>query len=122
MLGKALGLVVSAMLKLRLGPRLELFTPDLFLEDEQDLCKYGWAARVIHVPGHTKGSIAILTAKGSLFSGDELFDSRRPPLIVEDLEELRSSIGKLRALPGVTTVYPGHGHPFPAERMGLMQL
>ena len=122
-LGKALGLIVAALFWLRLGPKLETFTPDVLLQDGQRLEEFGWAARVIHVPGHTKGSIAVLAEDGSLFAGDELFDATRPPLIVENLDELRSSVAKLRRLPGeVTTVYPGHGKPFPADRMGRMRL
>src|SRR5271157_2094630 len=37
------------------------FKPDLYLEDEQDLKVYGFNAKVIHIAGHTKGSICILT-------------------------------------------------------------
>jgi len=38
---------------------------------------------------------------------------KRPPLLIENLEEFRASVAKLRSLQGeVKTVYPGHGKPF----------
>ena len=52
------------MFKLMMGPRMkknpfEIFTPDILLEDGQSLAEYGFDAKIIHVPGHTKGSIVI---------------------------------------------------------------
>jgi len=52
--------------------KFECFQPDLVMEDEQELADYGFAAKVLHTPGHTKGSIAILTDDGKLFVGDTL--------------------------------------------------
>ena len=49
---------------------IPIFIPDLFLEDNQKLNEYGVDARIIHTPGHTKGSISILTDKGDLICGD----------------------------------------------------
>jgi hydroxyacylglutathione hydrolase len=47
----------------------EKFKPDLFLENSQDLSSFGLSARVVWTPGHSRGSISILTADGDLFSG-----------------------------------------------------
>jgi glyoxylase-like metal-dependent hydrolase (beta-lactamase superfamily II) len=123
LLGKAMGLLGSAMSGLQRRPLFETFTPDLILEDGQSLEDYGFAARVIHVPGHTKGSIAILAEDGSLYAGDTLFDMKHPPLFIENLDEFRSSVAKLRSIQTeVKTVYPGHGKPFVGERMGRMRV
>ena len=42
------------------------FKPDIYVEDGLDLSEYGCQARVLHLPGHTKGSVGILTADGDL--------------------------------------------------------
>jgi glyoxylase-like metal-dependent hydrolase (beta-lactamase superfamily II) len=41
----------------------ERFYLDILLEEGYDLSPYGFGAKVIYVPGHTKGSIAIHTKK-----------------------------------------------------------
>jgi glyoxylase-like metal-dependent hydrolase (beta-lactamase superfamily II) len=89
------------------------FTPDIPLEDGSDLSEYGWEARVIHLPGHSLGSIGLLTPAGELLGGDLFENTRQPALngIMDDLEAARDSAAKLASL-GVQTVYPGHGQPF----------
>jgi hydroxyacylglutathione hydrolase len=93
------------------------FTPDLYLEDGQDLSAYGLHAQVLHLPGHSKGSIGILTAAGDLFCGDLLMNMIRPDVhfMVDDLAAAHASIEKLKSL-RVHTVYPGHGKPFSWEQ------
>ena len=73
--------------------------------------------RVIHIEGHTPGSIALLyegdAERPHLFSGDSLFpggagntekDAERFGRLMDDLE--RKVFGPL---PDQTWVYPGHG-------------
>ena len=43
------------------------FSPDILLKEGQDLKEYGLDARIIHIPGHTPGSVGILTAGGDFF-------------------------------------------------------
>ncbi len=89
------------------------FTPDLTLEDGQDLAGLGWQARVLHLPGHSKGSIGILTAGSELFCGD-LFENTKKPAINslgDDRAQMLASSEKLKGLE-VGMVYPGHGKPF----------
>jgi hydroxyacylglutathione hydrolase len=67
---------------------------------------------VLHTPGHTPGSICLLTGD-KVFTGDTLFrrgigttlmpGSSRPQL----LESIRK---RLMTLPDSTLIYPGHGH------------
>jgi hydroxyacylglutathione hydrolase len=98
--------------------RFETFTPDVFLEDGQTLSDYGVDATVLHLPGHTRGSIGILTAEGDLFCGDLMQNMLRPSLhfFIDDMTAARAGIERLRGL-GVKSVYPGHGRPFPLERL-----
>lgn len=93
------------------------FKPDLYLEEGDDLSEYGFDARVLHLPGHSRGSMGILTAGGDLFCGDLLDNTTRPALnsIVDDLAAAKASVEKLKGLE-VHNVYPGHGKPFPMEQ------
>ena len=92
------------------------FSPDLEITDGFDLTQYGLDADIIHIPGHSKGSIGILTADGALICGD-LFEStggsENPKLnsLMDDPEAANQSIDKLKNLK-IDTVYPGHGQPF----------
>lgn len=71
--------------------------------------------RVIHVPGHTEGHIALYEMRENvLFAGDVIFHSSigRTDLAGGDYDTLMQSItGKLLTLPEETIVYPGHGAP-----------
>ena len=60
--------------------KAQRFSPDVCLSDEDDLAAYGLDAQVIAIPGHSKGSIAILTANGALFCGDLLENTKQPAL------------------------------------------
>jgi len=67
--------------------------------------------RVVHTPGHSKGSI-ILLSPDIVFSGDTLFAGSigRYDLPGGSLEELVNSLKKsLLTLPDYVKVYPGHG-------------
>ena len=91
----------------------EKFSPDIFLEDGQDLKEFGFDAKVVSIPGHTPGSIAILTSDGSLFSGDTVLNRSKPEWanIIYSVENLEDTINKLKSLT-INNVYPGHGKPF----------
>jgi len=77
-----------------------------------DLIEIGSAElRVVHTPGHSKGSI-ILLSPDTVFSGDTLFAGSigRYDLLGGSLEELVNSLKKsLLTLPDYVKVYPGHG-------------
>jgi hydroxyacylglutathione hydrolase len=94
------------------------FKPDILLSDGQSLAEYGLAARVIHTPGHTPGSLSVLTDDGDLFAGD-LFTNRKKPAeanIIENSAQLNSSLEKLKTR-NIRTIYPGHGRPFEREEL-----
>jgi hydroxyacylglutathione hydrolase len=90
------------------------FTPDRSIGEGDDLVDYGLDAKVLSIPGHSKGSIGILTADGELFCGDLLANQEQPVLnaIMDNEAAANLSIEKLKAQ-NVKTVYPGHGKPFP---------
>ena len=98
--------------------RSSRFKPDLYLDDGDDLAEYGLEARVLHIPGHSRGSIAVLTAGGQLFSGDLVVKKNRPVRnsLIDDPAAASASIERLKRLK-IDTVYPGHGKPFPARLM-----
>jgi len=109
--------LIRRMLPMLFGfGKSERFTPDLRVEDGDDLSEYGFDARVLHIPGHSKGSIGILTAGGDLFCGDLLVNTDKPVLnaLMDDPAAANASVGRLKSLE-IGTVYPGHGKPFPME-------
>jgi hydroxyacylglutathione hydrolase len=110
-------LAISLFFLLGLG-RLDRFTPDLFLEDGQDLSEYGLDASVIHLPGHSRGSIGILTGEGDLFCGDLLENTKKPAVnsLGDDRVQMYASAERLKGFL-IKTVYPGHGKPFPLNEL-----
>ena len=98
--------------------RIKKFKPDFTLDEGYDLSEYGLNAKVIHLPGHSKGSIGILTAGGDLFCGDLFINTKKPELnsIIDDPIEANASVEKLKRYE-ISTVYPGHGTPFPMNSL-----
>jgi hydroxyacylglutathione hydrolase len=85
--------------------------PDRLLREGDTIDIGGMSFTVIHTPGHTPGSICLLSGK-KVFTGDTLFykgigttlmpgSSRR-----QLLESIKT---RLMVLPDDTIVYPGHG-------------
>ena len=93
------------------------FHPDIFVNDGDNLSNYGLDAVVLHMPGHSKGSIGILTADGNLFCGDLLLNIFKPSPtdLLDDSTDLENSIKKLQNL-SFHTIYPGHGKSFLREQ------
>ncbi len=89
------------------------FTPDFELDELSDLSKYGLNATILFLPGHSKGSIGILTSDKHLFCGDLFINQKKPEqtALVDNINDLNLSIEKVKRL-DVKTVYPGHGKPF----------
>jgi hydroxyacylglutathione hydrolase len=68
--------------------------------------------RVLHTPGHTEGSVCLLSADdGLLFSGDTLFAGAwgRVDLPGGSAEAMAASIARLAELEDQLAVLPGHG-------------
>lgn len=84
---------------------------DRLIDDDEVLSFAGRKVTVLHVPGHSPGSLAYRIGD-VVFAGDALFAGSigRTDLPGGDHETLLRSIReKLYALPPATIVYPGHG-------------
>lgn len=90
---------------------LEVFEPILYLKNGDDLSEYGIAAKVVELPGHTKGSIGI-EIEDNLFVGDALMNMFYPTvsMLYVDEQEMISSAKYISEL-GEKTIYFGHGKP-----------
>lgn len=93
--------------------KAEHFSPDIFLDDGFDLAPYGLDARVLSLPGHSAGSIGVLTKEGELFCGDLFENMKEPRLssIMDDPGAAVISMARLEKL-NIQQVFPGHGQPF----------
>jgi hydroxyacylglutathione hydrolase len=94
------------------------FVPDLYIDDGYNLSVYGLDAEVISIPGHSKGSIGILTGGGDFFCGDLLENTKEPALnsLIDQPGAANASIEKLKSLE-MSTIYPGHGESFPMDML-----
>lgn len=94
------------------APLTEVLAEDA-LVDLGDRCY-----RVLHLPGHSPGSIGLLDeTRGVLFSGDAIYDGQ----LVDDLpgcdkDQYRKTMQRLREL-DISMAYGGHGTPLSRERM-----
>jgi glyoxylase-like metal-dependent hydrolase (beta-lactamase superfamily II) len=90
--------------------------------DDGDVLPVPGAPRVVHVPGHTAGSSALLLeSRGVLFTGDALvthdcYSGRRGPRLLarvsnDDTEQAVRSLDVLAGL-RARVVLPGHGEPW----------
>lgn len=90
--------------------------PDLCIAEGYGFSGFGFDAKAVELPGHSRGSVGILTGSGDLFCGDLLANLEKPDLwtIIDDKDAAHASVERLKSLP-IKTVYPGHGKPFPIE-------
>ena len=94
----------------RLG-RIPPFEPDIIVDDQLDLDRFGFKGKIIHMPGHTDGSVVVYLEGGDVISGDTLFGLQNKeifPPFADDTRSLLESWGKLLDMP-VDYFYPGHG-------------
>jgi glyoxylase-like metal-dependent hydrolase (beta-lactamase superfamily II) len=91
----------------------ERFKPDLFVEDGFSLEPYGFQGSVVSLPGHSQGSVGVVTVDGSLFCGDLFENTKTPTLnsLMDDPLAGKASMDKLTSMQ-IQMVHPGHGEPF----------
>jgi len=91
---------------------------DVIVDGDDDLSAYGVRARVIHAPGHTPGSCALLLDESIAFVGDLVSPMLFPHpqmIYATDWEQLARSLRAMQAL-SPAAVYCGHGgRPMPGE-------
>lgn len=95
------------------------YTPDIEVVDTLDLRPYGVAGKVIAVPGHTAGSVAVVLDDGRAISGDLVrgrFGARKRPTLHYFHADVGSAHQQLQRLldSGVHEINPGHGHTLKA--------
>ena len=91
--------------------------PDILVDEERRLDDLGFPATLIHTPGHSEGSISLLSDDGALFAGDLTITQPLPgiwrhmPIYGSSIEEIKKN---WRALIErcASHVYPGHGRDF----------
>lgn len=83
---------------------------DIEVVDGDKLCVGKVELEIWHTPGHSKGSMCILT-DDMVISGDTLFymSIGRTDFYGGDFDEIVASLKRLATLPDDTKVYPGHG-------------
>lgn len=90
------------------------FKADKFLKEGDEIKIGDSVLKILHTPGHSRGSICLL-GQDFIFAGDTLFKDGygRTDLPGGCWQELEKSLEKLKKMlkPG-TTVYPGHGEVF----------
>ncbi len=88
---------------------LEITTHDnvtiSFAESRPLLERIGIAGEILHTPGHSDDSVALLLDDGSVFTGD----LTPPALASGDRAEVVNASWRLLRERGATRVYPGHG-------------
>lgn len=96
------------------------FTPDVKLEGLHGLEEFGMPVRLMPLPGHTSGSMALLLPGGKAIVGDVLMGGFMGGNFLPHLpdyhyyaDDLQAVHRSLKALldAGVHTWYPGHGGP-----------
>ncbi|GAA2749671.1 MBL fold metallo-hydrolase [Kitasatospora cinereorecta] len=107
----------------KLHVRAEPFEPDLLVHGETSLADHGVDGRIVPTPGHTAGSVSVLTDDGELVAGDLLANSfmgliegrpANPPFHDDPLGNL-ASLRAMLAL-GPTRLHVGHGTPLDPAR------
>ena len=114
---RAFGRLFMFFKRMRLD-EVDRFSPDLLVEEGESLEEAGFEATVHHLPGHSKGSIGLLTAGGQFFCGDIYTNVSSPRMstLVSNSEDFAKSLEIIRHL-DIHTVYPGHGTPFSQEAL-----
>jgi glyoxylase-like metal-dependent hydrolase (beta-lactamase superfamily II) len=90
------------------------------IQEGDSLSRFGFSAKIIHLPGHTSGSIGVLTDTGELICGDVYANIKKPVPAPNafDFKQLKSSISRLKSY-NITEIYPGHGEPFRSSEIRL---
>lgn len=91
---------------------IEPFAPEVYLQDGDSLEKFGISAKIVALPGHTKGSIGIDFGKDGIIVGDALMNMFYPTvsMLYHDYGQMLESAKKISDM-GERIVYFGHGKP-----------
>ncbi len=104
------------------GTTASVYKPSAFelqhkFDGGEDLTEFGvGGAKVVALPGHTAGSIGVLTDGGDFIVGDSMMNILKPTKarMYEDGATLKKSLETIGDS-GCKTIMTGHGDPFPAS-------
>ena len=120
--GVAIGLGKRMPGLLQRVTRYRPFPVDIYATGPLSLAPYGFDAVVLPTPGHTPGSVSILTAQGNAFVGDLAYNELpwlrhtvSPPFIMDQDAVFVS--WNLLLQKSAKTIHPGHGACFDARLM-----
>ena len=91
--------------------------PDILIDEDMDLSKFGVDGKVIHTPGHTPGSVSVILPNGEFIVGDLVmqgmlrFWQPNYPLFADNMFQLKESI-KLILRKNPAKIFCTHGGPF----------
>ncbi len=113
----AIGRLFISLLKRRGPAKAPSFEPDILIEGEMDLKKFGVDGKIVPTPGHTPGSVSVILPGDEVIVGDLIMRGMlrwwQPnyPLFADNMFQLNESIQLiLRRKP--TKIFSGHGGPF----------
>ena len=114
-------ILTRAMTRLLPLEQMSIKEPDYLIEDSFDLAPFGIRAGAYQTPGHTRGSISVMTYDGQAIVGDCLMAFlpwRTPgkPVIASDLSEIKASMEMLLS-GGAKTFWLSHGRHYEAPRI-----
>ena len=109
-------------------PELPKFKPDMTFEKEFSLYAYGLDGKLIETPGHTPGSISLITDDRIAFVGDTVVAQspliERPCCVAYFCFTEKTEIANRLIIPSCETLleradtfYSGHGGPFSREEV-----
>ena len=101
----------------RMYPTATALGNRIAMEDRQQIKVGDLSFAVLHTPGHTPGSVSLLS-DDVLFTGDTLFCGSigRTDFAGGDDRKMMQSLARLAALPGDYRVCPGHEGETTLER------
>lgn len=106
---RVFGKLITFFMRIGLDAK-DRFSPDIVVDDRQSLATFGFEATVYHLPGHSKGSIGLLTTAGDFFCGDLVTNISLPKksTLISNHADYSTSLEILRTL-DIRMIYPGHG-------------
>lgn len=105
-------------------PPFELRATDWLVsgDEPQLLQRVGLAGKILYTPGHCIDHLALALEDGNVYCGDAASSFLLPAgaqycgVFMTDMEACYQSWQKILAA-GARQLYPGHGQPFPAEKL-----
>ncbi|MDE6614045.1 MAG: MBL fold metallo-hydrolase, partial [Clostridia bacterium] len=101
---------------LKIGRKFDKFTPDVLVNDGDELVLCGSKIKVVHTPGHSLGGVCYIL-DNIIFCGDTIFKGSygRTDLRGGDFKQLYQSVNKILNMQGDYILLSGHGAPTTSE-------